>query len=191
MGADQQGRRPEVGAGPLSEPDQGRLELGDEPAAPDDSNEPTRPPGRVVRVLPDVVGIDREFDYVVPERWERDGRDQRVAVGSMVRVPLAGRRVAGWVTAVDVESEAGVRLVELAKLSGIGPPAELLDLAEWAAWRWAGRRVAFLRAASPERMVAGAAAPSPPDPVPNRPRAHFDDAFDPRVAKGRVAHDQD
>ena len=32
MGADQQGRRPHVGSGPLSESDQGRLELGDEPS---------------------------------------------------------------------------------------------------------------------------------------------------------------
>ena len=108
MGADQQGRRSEVGAGPLSEPDQGRLELGDEPAAPTEPIESTRPPGRVVRVLPDVVGIDREFDYVVPEAWDADGRGDRIAVGTMVRVPLAGRRVAGWVTAVDVEPEPGV-----------------------------------------------------------------------------------
>jgi primosomal protein N' (replication factor Y) len=144
-----------------------------------------------VRVLPDVVGIDRAFDYVVPTSWEADGRAGRVVVGSMVRVPLAGRRVDGWVTAIEVEPESGVRLVELVKLRGMGPSPELLDLAGWAAWRWAGRRVAFLRAASPERMVAAAAKRRPRDPVPAGPRDVFDDAFDHGVATVRVAPDDD
>jgi len=166
------------------------LELGDEPAAPS-AIETTRPEGRVVRVLPDVVGIDRAFDYVVPTSWEADGRAERVVVGSMVRVPLAGRRVDGWVTAIEVEPEPGVRLVELVKLRGAGPSPELLDLAGWAAWRWAGRRVAFLRAASPERMVAAAAKRRPRDPVPAGPRDVFDDAFDHGIATVRVAPDDD
>ena len=144
-----------------------------------------------MRVLPDVVGIDRAFDYVVPTSWEADGRAERVVVGSMVRIPLAGRRVDGWVTAVEVEPESGVRLVELVKLRGMGPSSELLDLAGWAAWRWAGRRVAFLRAASPERMVAAAAKRRPRDPVPAGPRDVFDDAFDHGVATVRVAPDDD
>jgi len=142
-------------------------------------------------VLPDVVGIDRAFDYVVPTSWEADGRAERVVVGSMVRVPLAGRRVDGWVTAIEVEPEPGVRLVELVKLRGAGPSPELLDLAGWAAWRWAGRRVAFLRAASPERMVAAAAKRRPRDPVPAGPRDVFDDAFDHGIATVRVAPDDD
>ena len=144
-----------------------------------------------MRVLPDVVGIDRAFDYVVPTSWEADGRAERVVVGSMVRIPLAGRRVDGWVTAVEVEPESGVRLVELVKLRGMGPSPELLDLAGWAAWRWAGRRVAVLRAASPERMVAAAAKRRPRDPVPAGPRDVFDDAFDHGVATVRVAPDDD
>ena len=144
-----------------------------------------------MRVLPDVVGIDRAFDYLVPTSWEADGRAERVVVGSMVRIPLAGRRVDGWVTAVEVEPESGVRLVELVKLRGMGPSPELLDLAGWAAWRWAGRRVAFLRAASPERMVAAAAKRRPRDPVPAGPRDVFDDAFDHGVATVRVAPDDD
>ena len=142
-------------------------------------------------MLPDVVCIDRAFDYVVPTSWEADGRAERVVVGSMVRIPLAGRRVDGWVTAVEVEPESGVRLVELVKLRGMGPSPELLDLAGWAAWRWAGRRVAFLRAASPERMVAAAAKRRPRDPVPAGPRDVFDDAFDHGVATVRVAPDDD
>lgn len=140
--------------------------------------------------MPDVAAIEKEFDYVVPASWD-DGRSDRLVVGSMVRVPLAGRRVAGWITAVDVDPEPGVKLAELSKLSGIGPDADMLALAEWAAWRWAGRRVALLRAASPERMVAAAAIAPRAAPVPDGPRDVFDEAFDLGVATVRVAPSDD
>ncbi len=139
-----------------------------------------------MRVLPDVPAIDKEFDYLIPSAWEADGRGPRITIGSMVRVPLAGRRVAGWVTAVDVEPNPGVSLAPLAKLSGIGPTPELIGLAEWAAWRWAGRRVAFLRSASPDRMVAAPAKAPPRDPVPSGPRDVFDQAFELESAVVRV-----
>ncbi len=135
--------------------------------------------------------IDREFDYLIPESWNSDHRAERVAVGSMVRVPLHGRRVAGWVTELDVDPPPGIKLAELSRLSGVGPDKELMDLSKWAAWRWAGRRTAFLRAASPPRMLAGV--PSPPDrkAVPSGPSDVFDDAFRLGNAVVRVppAHD--
>jgi primosomal protein N' (replication factor Y) len=111
---------------------------------------------RVVRVLPDEPAIDKAFDYLVPEGVA----DLRV--GDRVRVALSGRRVGGWVTDLDVEPPAGVALKPLAKWSGRGPTADLLELAGWAAWRWAGRPASFLRTASPERVVA--ALPAPPSP---------------------------
>ena len=119
---------------------------------------------RVVRVLPDVPAIDKTFDYLVPEAI----RDQ-VRVGDVVRIVLHGRRVGGWIVAVDVEPPAGVELRPLAKRSGLGPSPELIDLAGWAAWRWAGRAASFLKTASPERVVARlaptpvAAVVAPPD----------------------------
>lgn len=111
------------------------------------------------RVAVDVPAIDREFDYLVPENLAA-----AVRVGTIVRVPLHGRRVRGWVTALDVSPDASVRLQPIAKVTGWGPPLELLALGEWAAWRWAGRRTTFLRAASPERAVMGlpSSASSPP-----------------------------
>ena len=54
----------------------------------------------VVRVLPDVSGINKTFDYAVPPRWA-----SVIRVGSLVRVDLNGRRVAGWVVEVDPENE--------------------------------------------------------------------------------------
>lgn len=77
----------------------------------------------------------------------------------MVRVALHGRRVGGWITEVDVEAPEGVELAPLAKLSGKGPGRDLIELSQWAAWRWAGRRVHFLRTASPPRMVAALSRP--------------------------------
>lgn len=129
-----------------------------------------------MRVLTDVVALDREFDYSVPEAWHADGRAARLVVGTMVRVTLKGRRVGGWVTALDpsverrprtAESQPGPGLGEgrdtaagygadlqpLVKLVGVGPPAEVLELARWAARRWAGRRATFYGTASPPRVV--------------------------------------
>jgi primosomal protein N' (replication factor Y) len=108
-----------------------------------------RPQRRVVRVLPDEPAIGKSFDYLVPESL-----GDQVRVGDRVRIALAGRRVGGWVLAVDVEPPPGVVLRPLAKWSGRGPGPDLIDLAEWAAWRWAGRPASFLRTASPERVVA-------------------------------------
>lgn len=93
-------------------------------------------------------------------------------VGDRVRVALGGRRVGGWVVAVGVEPPPGVALRPLARWSGRGPTPELLELARWAAWRWAGRPASLLRTASPERVVKrlppprrAPARPAPPSPV--------------------------
>jgi primosomal protein N' (replication factor Y) (superfamily II helicase) len=107
---------------------------------------------RVCRVLPDVRAVDRAFDYRLPA--ELDGADA-VEIGAIVRVPLHGRRVRGWVLELDVEP-AVPRDQVLAVLGVVsaGPPPDLVDLCLWAAWRWAGPRADFLRAASPPNRVA-------------------------------------
>jgi len=104
-----------------------------------------------------VPAIHRAFDYRVPERW----RD-RVAVGTRVRVRLHGRPVGGWVVDADAVPPPGIELRPLVAVSGLGPPAPVLALAEWAAWRWAGPVSSFLVTASPLRNVAGL--PDPPGP---------------------------
>ena len=115
----------------------------------------------MARVHVDVPALDREFDYLVPEKLIGS-----VRAGTVVRVPLHGRRVRGWVTAIGVEPPADVRLHPIAKVTGVGPAPAMTELARWAAWRWAGRRTTFLRAASPDRAVAGLPAPARPSPVP-------------------------
>lgn len=124
--------------------------------------------------------LDRMLDYTVPPGWEvasgqaslfdrgdpsgsprgasggsgaaRSGPLLRV--GTIVRVPLRGRRERGWVVELDRVAPAGVRLLPIAKVTGEGPPPDLIELSAWAAHRWAGPRTTFLRAASPERAVS-------------------------------------
>ncbi len=119
---------------------------------------------RFVRVVPDVSGIDKEFDYLVPEQL----RDQ-VRVGTLVRVPLHGRRVGGWVVELLEPADAAIaaeRLKPIAKVTGHGPSSEIVELARWAAHRWCGPLRAVLSSASPPRALRRLP-PSrsrPPDP---------------------------
>lgn len=102
----------------------------------------------MVRVLPDQPAIDKRFDYLVP-----DSLGDQVRVGSQVRVELHGRRVGAWVVEDGAAPPPGVTLKAVAKVTGWGPTPELIELATWASWRWAGRAASFLRTASPERAV--------------------------------------
>ncbi len=109
-----------------------------------------------MRVVPDVAAIERRFDYAVPASL-----DPLIRVGSRVRITLHGRRVGAWVTDDGVVPDEGVVPVPLAASSGDGPPPEVVDLADWAAWRWAGPVAAFLGTASPPRVVrSGEAGPA-------------------------------
>lgn len=107
---------------------------------------------RVARVIPDVTGLDKEFDYLIPADL-----DPIVEVGTIVRVDLHGRRIGGWVRSI---SDVGLaarpveQLKPIAKVTGHGPAAEIFELAEWAVVRWAARRVRpFLVTAGPDRSV--------------------------------------
>ena len=103
----------------------------------------------VVRVVPDIKSSDKTFDYLVPDELR-----QRIAVGSLVRIQLGGRRVGGWVVDHDVTPPRGVALKPIVKLVGRGPDEHVIELARWAAWRWAGHTAHFLGPASPDTTVA-------------------------------------
>jgi primosomal protein N' (replication factor Y) len=53
-------------------------------------------------------------------------------------------------------------------VTGHGPTGEVIDLARWARWRWAGRTVHFLRTASPLTAVAGLPPPISATSAPHR-----------------------
>ncbi len=127
----------------------------------------------MARVQPDVSGLDKVFDYLVPVQWS-----DSVAVGSLVRFDLHGRRVAGWVVALDVDAVPGITMRELRSLSSVGPSAEVVGLAQWAAHRWHGRTAAVLKSASPDRMVRSV---GPPVDGPQRVRLQPDPAGSPEL----------
>lgn len=114
----------------------------------------------IARVVPDVLGIDKSFDYAIPEALAG-----HVAIGDIVRIDLHGRRVGGWIIELDPVDAHLEGLKPIAKWSSRGPAVDLLDLAEWAAIRWAGRRRAFLTAASPPRNIEELPAPRRTDTV--------------------------
>ncbi len=130
--------------------------------------------------------LDRTFDYAVPAAWHDDHRAAALTVGSRVRIRLHGRAVGGWVLELDPVTPPGVDLVALSRYSGLGPPAEIVELAPWVAWRWAGTRVHALRVASPPRRVMTPAHRPPRTPVPAGPPSGADAAYDLGIAVVRI-----
>lgn len=132
---------------------------------------PAPPPDRVVRVLPDVSALGKTFDYTVPAALAGS-----VRVGTQVRVALGPRRVGGWVVEDDVEPAPGVALRPLSAVRGWGPPPAVLEIAFWAAWRWAGRPGALLRTASSPVVVRELPSVGPPARPQRAPAAVEDSA---------------
>jgi primosomal protein N' (replication factor Y) (superfamily II helicase) len=130
---------------------------------------------RVVRVLPDVRGMAKAFDYLVPAELT-----DTIGLGTLVDVDLGGRRLRGWVVEVDVEAPVGVDLRVLRAARSLGPDASLVALSAWGAWRFAGSRSALLSTASAPVKVP-ATPPLSPDAAAVAPVAP-DDA----VAAGRA-----
>lgn len=111
----------------------------------------------VASIVPDLTGLDRVFDYLVPEALLGT-----VEIGSRVRMSLNGRRVGGWIVALGVASPelSADKLKAIDKSSGIGPDAEMLELCRWASVRWCASRLRpFLVTASPNTVVTR---PAPP-----------------------------
>lgn len=132
---------------------------------------------RVARVVPDVTGVDKAFDYLVPDELA-----DSVRVGVRVRVPLHGRNVAGWVAHVaDRDPDVPVaRMRRIAKVLGLGPTPDIVELAEWATRRWAGRPRAFLAAAAPKTLVTAL----PPPRHLSRITRHVSPEVDALLARG-------
>lgn len=104
-------------------------------------------------MVPEVSGIDKVFDYLVPESLvPRAGR------GTRVRIDLNGRRVGGWVVDIgsaDERTDLQVdidRLVPIVSVSGDGVEPDVLSLTKWMSQRWFGSWRATLSSASAPRM---------------------------------------
>lgn len=114
----------------------------------------------IVRVVPDVSGIDKLFDYVVPSKLEAV-----VRIGDRVRIDLNGRRVGGWVVDMGTYGTVGDASIPLERLSplvahsGSGVDARLVPVARRVARDYAGSLRSVLASASSPRVRSAHAAP--------------------------------
>lgn len=102
-----------------------------------------------VRVVPDVASfsVDDGFWYSIPEHLARD-----LEIGSIVRVPLSGRRVRGWVVEKSPDREG--KLKDVAGISGVRPvfgPGLLQGLI-WTARHYVAPVSTLLSRASPPNL---------------------------------------
>lgn len=108
----------------------------------------------VARVVPDVpsFAVDDGFAYAVP-----DGMD--LTVGAVVRVPLGGRRVRGWVVALGEPPRPRLREI-LARSGDIAVfDRALLGVLRWAAMHYVAPVSAMLAKATPPNLARGDSAP--------------------------------
>jgi primosomal protein N' (replication factor Y) len=102
---------------------------------------------RIVRVVPNVSGVNKTFDYLVPEPLKN------VKVGSIVRVELHGRRVDAWVISEVEYPSSEINFKEVISFLSEGPSKEVVQLSQWAAERFCGPLRAVLSSASPSLRI--------------------------------------
>lgn len=109
----------------------------------------------IVSVVPDVSGIDKIFDYLVPDELTGSALP-----GSRVRVGLNGRRVGGWIVKIQPDgvdtshSVAEHKLQPILAVSGPSVEPGLLPLTRWVARTHFGSWRAVLSQASAPRVRA-------------------------------------
>ena len=102
---------------------------------------------RIARVVPDVpsFSVDDGFAYSIPEGIDTE-------VGAIVRIPLGGRRVRGWVVAISEGDGSGLK----ALLSRSGDlsvfDSRFLDVMRWVAVRYVSPLAAVLSKATPPNI---------------------------------------
>ena len=119
----------------------------------------TLPPGtlttdRVAQVVPDLpsFALDRGFAYRVPPDLETS-----VSIGSIVRVPLSGRRVRGYVVGLDDRSADGLK--DIRSVSGAWPcfDAPMLQTLRWAATYYVAPLSVILAKTGPPNLARNVA----------------------------------
>ncbi len=123
-------------------------------------------------MVPDVSGIDKIFDYLVP-----DSLASKVEPGVRVRVVLNNRRVGGWVVALESRSDAtsdGLsfdKLSSIVSVSGLGVEPDVIALTRWVAdecygsWRSMLSRASAPRVRERHAHVRRSTPPETVDPV--------------------------
>jgi len=104
--------------------------------------------------VPDVSGVDKVFDYSVPEKFAAV-----LNVGDKVRVTLNNRRVGGWVVDISQSQSGSYELSPIVSASGVGVVADVVPLTQQVARRWGGSwRSVLVSASAPKvRLERGSA----------------------------------
>lgn len=109
------------------------------------------------RVIPDVASfsVDDGFWYSIPQYLSND-----LSLGSIVRVPLSGRRVRGWVVEMSKNREGPLK--DIAGISGELPvfDHDLLESLLWAAHHYVAPVSALLSRATPPNLPRRRVAPA-------------------------------
>lgn len=110
------------------------------------------------RVVPDVASfaVDEGFWYSIPEHLATD-----LQIGSIVRVPLSGRRVRGWV--VEIVDGRDGSLKDIAAISGSAPvfDRKLFEGLTWTARHYVAPVSTLLTRATPPNLPRHT--PEPPN----------------------------
>ncbi|MGH2771326.1 MAG: hypothetical protein ACRDJF_12520, partial [Actinomycetota bacterium] len=109
-----------------------------------------------------IWALDRPLTYRVPQHLQGT-----LGVGSIVRVPLRGRRLRGWVVEVREANEAPETLMQVVSVSGSAPIFDeaLLSALGQMAHRYVQPLASFLRLVTPGRMGPPAATGDIPEAV--------------------------
>ncbi|MDH4116981.1 MAG: hypothetical protein OEX04_05110 [Acidimicrobiia bacterium] len=115
----------------------------------------------IARVVPAVptFAVDDGFRYAVPERLAA-----KIGLGSMVRVPLGGRRVGGFVVDVDDGDPTGLK--PIASISGSAPVFDqaTLEVMRWAAGYYVAPLSVMLGRCAPPNVPRKSSRPSVGEP---------------------------
>ncbi len=104
----------------------------------------------IASVLPNIRSVDKSFSYNVPTEFIGD---DRLRVGTKVRVEFKNRKVDGWIVNLDQSINLADGLKPLLKLLSYGPSPEVVELARLAATKWVGSESYFLSIATPKTQI--------------------------------------
>jgi primosomal protein N' (replication factor Y) len=134
------------------------------------------------RVVPDVASfaVDNGFWYAIPDHLSSD-----LDIGSIVRVPLSGRRVRGWV--VEIAEHRDGELKDISGVSGSQGvfDSSMLESLEWAARHYVAPMAGLLSRATPPNLPRKTP-PTPPIPE-VAPGVHVLGDLAARTAAGRTS----
>ena len=118
---------------------------------------------RLVSVALKRAGLNKPLSYLLPDELlpesglsDSAGSQIPIQRGTMVEAPLKNRPEPGWLVDLSPPADqlpSDVQLLDIHRITSLGPSEEILNLADWAAWRWQANPAVFYWLASPPRQV--------------------------------------